>query len=134
MTFIISCAALGFFCSPGTSIATSSVLLGLVLLGRAAFVFPLSYLSNLTKKSQYQKISFRQQVWPNFYRVHFSVFLALQYQVIMMTCFFPLILGDHLVGWSNERCCFNGTRVQSGTSNTSVAAAVVVFIVTKDGN
>ncbi|KAI5398437.1 sodium/hydrogen exchanger 2 [Lathyrus oleraceus] len=65
--------------SPGTSIATSSVLLGLVLLGRAAFVFPLSYLSNLTKKSQYQKISFRQQViiwWAGLMRGAVSMALA----------------------------------------------------------
>ncbi|XP_058770505.1 sodium/hydrogen exchanger 2-like [Vicia villosa] len=65
--------------SPGTSIATSSVLLGLILLGRAAFVFPLSYLSNLTKKSQYQKISFRQQViiwWAGLMRGAVSMALA----------------------------------------------------------
>ncbi|XP_027932697.1 sodium/hydrogen exchanger 2-like [Vigna unguiculata] len=48
--------------SPGTSIAASSVLLGLILVGRAAFVFPLSFLSNLAKKSPNEKISFRQQV------------------------------------------------------------------------
>ena len=42
--------------------AVSSVLLGLVLIGRAAFVFPLSFLSNLAKKSQYEKVSFREQV------------------------------------------------------------------------
>ncbi|OIW07135.1 hypothetical protein TanjilG_10108 [Lupinus angustifolius] len=47
--------------SPGTSVAVSSVLLGLLLVGRAAFVFPLSFLSNLFKKSQSEKLSFRQQ-------------------------------------------------------------------------
>lgn len=65
--------------SPGTSIAASSVLLGLVLLGRAAFVFPLSFLSNLTKKSQHQKISFRQQViiwWAGLMRGAVSMALA----------------------------------------------------------
>jgi hypothetical protein len=31
--------------------------------GRAAFVFPLSLLINLVKKSPNEKISFRQQVW-----------------------------------------------------------------------
>ncbi|GFY85223.1 Na+/H+ exchanger 1 [Actinidia rufa] len=36
--------------SPGTSVRVSSILMGLVLIGRAAFVFPLSFLSNLTKK------------------------------------------------------------------------------------
>lgn len=65
--------------SPGTSVAASSILLGLVLLGRAAFVFPLSFLSNLTKKSPYEKISFRQQViiwWAGLMRGAVSMALA----------------------------------------------------------
>ncbi|NP_001265892.1 Sodium/hydrogen exchanger 2-like [Cicer arietinum] len=65
--------------SPGTSVAASSVLLGLILLGRAAFVFPLSFLSNLTKKSPYEKISFRQQViiwWAGLMRGAVSMALA----------------------------------------------------------
>ncbi|KAG7968676.1 hypothetical protein I3843_08G165900 [Carya illinoinensis] len=37
--------------SPGTSVAVSSILLGLIMAGRAAFVFPLSFLINLVKKS-----------------------------------------------------------------------------------
>ncbi|KAL3349477.1 hypothetical protein AABB24_022543 [Solanum stoloniferum] len=47
---------------PGLSISVSSILMGLILLGRAAFVFPLSFLSNLMKKSSEEKITFRQQV------------------------------------------------------------------------
>lgn len=47
---------------PGKSIGISSILLGLVLIGRAAFVFPLSFLSNLTKKAPNEKITWRQQV------------------------------------------------------------------------
>ncbi|XP_014513949.1 sodium/hydrogen exchanger 2-like isoform X1 [Vigna radiata var. radiata] len=65
--------------SPGTSIAASSVLLGLVLVGRAAFVFPLSFLSNLAKKSPNEKISFRQQViiwWAGLMRGAVSMALA----------------------------------------------------------
>ncbi|RDX96397.1 Sodium/hydrogen exchanger 2 [Mucuna pruriens] len=65
--------------SPGTSVATSSVLLGLILLGRAAFVFPLSFLSNLAKKSPDEKISFRQQViiwWAGLMRGAVSMALA----------------------------------------------------------
>jgi hypothetical protein len=50
------------FYSPGTSVAVSSILLGLVMVGRAAFVFPLSFVSNLSKKSPNEKIGFRQQV------------------------------------------------------------------------
>ncbi|KAL8121637.1 hypothetical protein AgCh_018393 [Apium graveolens] len=48
--------------SPGTSISVSSILLGLILVGRAAFVFPLSFLSNLSKKSPTDKIELKQQV------------------------------------------------------------------------
>jgi sodium/hydrogen exchanger 8 len=44
------------------SMALSSIILALVLVARAAFVFPLSYLSNLTKKTPGEKISIRQQV------------------------------------------------------------------------
>ncbi|KAF1861200.1 hypothetical protein Lal_00000619 [Lupinus albus] len=65
--------------SPGTSVAVSSVLLGLLLVGRAAFVFPLSFLSNLFKKSQSEKLSFRQQViiwWAGLMRGAVSIALA----------------------------------------------------------
>nr|ALP46548.1 vacuoloar Na+/H+ antiporter 3 [Eschscholzia californica] len=65
--------------SPGKSIGVSSVLLGLVLVGRAAFVFPLSFLSNLTKKSPNDKITLRQQVivwWAGLIRGAVSVALA----------------------------------------------------------
>ncbi|KAJ0980703.1 hypothetical protein J5N97_008958 [Dioscorea zingiberensis] len=65
--------------SPGKSIGVSSILLGLVLLGRAAFVFPLSFLSNLTKKSPDEKISFKQQVtiwWAGLMRGAVSMALA----------------------------------------------------------
>ncbi|KAG4913975.1 hypothetical protein JHK84_054425 [Glycine max] len=64
---------------PKTSVAVSSVLLGLVLAGRAAFVFPLSFLSNLTKKTQSEKISFREQViiwWAGLMRGAVSMALA----------------------------------------------------------
>ncbi|CAL0320999.1 unnamed protein product [Lupinus luteus] len=65
--------------SPGTSVAVSSVLLGLLLVGRAAFVFPLSFLSNLFKKTQSEKLSFRQQViiwWAGLMRGAVSIALA----------------------------------------------------------
>ncbi|KAK7397262.1 hypothetical protein VNO78_18429 [Psophocarpus tetragonolobus] len=64
---------------PKTSVAVSSVLLGLVLAGRAAFVFPLSFLSNLTKKSEREKLSFREQViiwWAGLMRGAVSMALA----------------------------------------------------------
>ncbi|TQE10964.1 hypothetical protein C1H46_003379 [Malus baccata] len=65
--------------SPGTSIGVSSILLGLVLVGRAAFVFPLCFLSNLTRTSQIDKIGFKQQVtvwWAGLMRGAVSVALA----------------------------------------------------------
>ncbi|KAG8079405.1 hypothetical protein GUJ93_ZPchr0007g5604 [Zizania palustris] len=65
--------------SPGKSIGVSSILLGLVLVGRAAFVFPLSFLSNLTKKAPYEKITWRQQIviwWAGLMRGAVSIALA----------------------------------------------------------
>ncbi|XP_012069415.1 sodium/hydrogen exchanger 2 isoform X2 [Jatropha curcas] len=65
--------------SPGTSVGVSAILLGLVLIGRAAFVFPLSFLSNLTKKSPYDKIDIKQQVtiwWAGLMRGAVSMALA----------------------------------------------------------
>nr|ABC18331.1 vacuolar Na+/H+ antiporter Nhx2 [Karelinia caspia] len=65
--------------SPGTSVEVSAILLGLILVGRAAFVFPLSLLSNLMKKSPHEKIDFRQQVliwWAGLMRGAVSMALA----------------------------------------------------------
>ncbi|XP_072997194.1 sodium/hydrogen exchanger 1-like [Typha latifolia] len=65
--------------SPGKSIGVSSILLGLVLVGRAAFVFPLSFLSNLTKKSPDERITFKKQVtiwWAGLMRGAVSIALA----------------------------------------------------------
>lgn len=65
--------------SPGTSIKVSSILLGLVLVGRAAFVFPLSFLSNVIKKSPGEKIDIRQQFiiwWAGLMRGAVSMALA----------------------------------------------------------
>uniref|UniRef100_A0A803Q595 Cation/H+ exchanger transmembrane domain-containing protein n=1 Tax=Cannabis sativa TaxID=3483 RepID=A0A803Q595_CANSA len=65
--------------SPGTSIGVSSILLGLILVGRAAFVFPLSFLSNLTKDSPDDKLDFKQQItiwWSGLMRGAVSMALA----------------------------------------------------------
>ncbi|RCV39336.1 hypothetical protein SETIT_8G215400v2 [Setaria italica] len=65
--------------SPVKSIALSSTILALVLVSRAAFVFPLSFLSNLTKKTPEGKISFKQQVivwWAGLMRGAVSIALA----------------------------------------------------------
>lgn len=65
--------------SPRKSVGVTAVLLGLILLGRAAFVFPLSFLSNLTKKSPLDKIGLKQQVtiwWAGLMRGAVSMALA----------------------------------------------------------
>lgn len=60
--YLFTWAQISFFCSPGTSVAASAMLMGLIMAGRAAFVFPLSFLTNLAKKSPTEKISIKQQV------------------------------------------------------------------------
>ncbi|MCI21702.1 sodium/hydrogen exchanger 2-like, partial [Trifolium medium] len=73
--------------SPRKSIGVSSLLLALILVGRAAFVFPLSFISNLSKKSQSEKIEFKQQVtiwWAGLMRGAVSIALAynqVKYQI-----------------------------------------------------
>ncbi|XP_021773047.1 sodium/hydrogen exchanger 2-like [Chenopodium quinoa] len=65
--------------SPGISVAVSSILLGLIMVGRAAFVFPLSWLMNFAKKSQSEKVSLNQQVviwWAGLMRGAVSMALA----------------------------------------------------------
>ncbi|PON64420.1 Na+/H+ exchanger [Parasponia andersonii] len=51
--------------SAGTSIAVSSTLLALVLIGRAAFVFSISNIKNLVERRESTKIEFRKQfiIW-----------------------------------------------------------------------
>ncbi|XP_074314780.1 sodium/hydrogen exchanger 1-like [Silene latifolia] len=64
----------------GTSLAVSSSLLILVLLGRAMSIFPLSYLVNLTKRDPDEKIELKRQViiwWAGLMRG--SVTMALAY-------------------------------------------------------
>ncbi|XP_049405396.1 sodium/hydrogen exchanger 1 isoform X1 [Solanum stenotomum] len=96
---------------PGLSISASSILMGLILLGRAAFVFPLSFLSNLMKKSSEQKITFRQQViiwWAGLMRGAVSMALAynkftrgghtqLQDNAIMITSTITIVLFSTMV-------------------------------------
>ncbi|KAJ8440123.1 hypothetical protein Cgig2_003448 [Carnegiea gigantea] len=48
--------------SAGTFLAVSSTMMALVLIGRAAFVFPLANVLNWLKKREDQKIEFRKQV------------------------------------------------------------------------
>ncbi|WMV31843.1 hypothetical protein MTR67_025228 [Solanum verrucosum] len=65
--------------SPGKSVGISAALLGLVLVGRACFVFPLSLLSNCLKRSEHDKFGLKQQVtiwWAGLMRGSVSMALA----------------------------------------------------------
>ncbi|KAK4773727.1 hypothetical protein SAY87_028746 [Trapa incisa] len=65
--------------SPGTSVGVSAILLILVMVGRAAFVFPLSLISNLTQKLASNKIGLKHQVtiwWSGLMRGAVSMALA----------------------------------------------------------
>ncbi|KAI4326476.1 hypothetical protein MLD38_031788 [Melastoma candidum] len=64
---------------PGTSIGVSAILFALVVVGRAAFVFPLSFIANLTRSSPHEKIGYKQQViiwWAGLMRGAVSMALA----------------------------------------------------------
>ncbi|CAA6663478.1 unnamed protein product [Spirodela intermedia] len=81
--------------SLGKSIGLSAVLLGLILVGRAAFVFPLSFLSNLMKKSRNERISFKQQViiwWAGLMRGAVSMALAYSKWRIIIFCLNHIIV------------------------------------------
>ncbi|KHN03394.1 Sodium/hydrogen exchanger 2 [Glycine soja] len=87
--------------SPRKSIGVSSLLLALILVGRAAFVFPLSFLSNLLKKSQSEKIELKQQVtiwWAGLMRGAVSIALAYNQAFGLMTK--PLV--RLLLPWSKH--------------------------------
>ncbi|KAK9057267.1 hypothetical protein SSX86_022102 [Deinandra increscens subsp. villosa] len=65
--------------SPRKSFGASAILLGLIMVGRACFVFPISIISNLTTKPTNNKIEFKQQVtvwWAGLMRGAVSVALA----------------------------------------------------------
>ncbi|PHT29031.1 Sodium/hydrogen exchanger 1 [Capsicum baccatum] len=71
--------------SPGKSVGASAALFGLVLVGRACFVFPLSFLSNCLKRSEHNKFGLRQQItiwWAGLMRG--SVSMALAYNQFTM--------------------------------------------------
>lgn len=93
-----------FISSPGISVQVSSILLGLVMVGRAAFVFPLSFLSNLTKKSPEEKIGFNKQVCVN------NCCYAKPLKSYGLS-FYPFadFADCNMVGWTYARCCFSGS-------------------------
>ncbi|KAG5514329.1 hypothetical protein RHGRI_035668 [Rhododendron griersonianum] len=119
--------------SPAKSIGLSSVLLGLVLLGRAAFVFPLSFLINLTKRSD-DKIGFKQQVtiwWAGLMRGAVSMALAynkfaksghtqLPGNAIMITSTITVVLFSTLVFGMLTKPLVRWLLPQSGHSSSMV--------------
>ncbi|KAL7125608.1 hypothetical protein ABFS83_14G128300 [Erythranthe nasuta] len=98
--------------SPGSSVGTSTMMLSLVMLGRASFVFPLSFLSNLLTKSERDKLSLKQQLaifWSGLMRG--AVPMALSYNqfgksgddnkqqanAIMITCTITVVMFSTVV-------------------------------------
>lgn len=97
--------------SPGKSIGASAALFALVLAGRAAFVFPLSFLFNFTKKSKSDQLSLKQQVtiwWAGLIRGAVSMALAYNQfaksghtkqpgNALMITCTITVVLFSTVV-------------------------------------
>ncbi|XP_019429137.1 PREDICTED: sodium/hydrogen exchanger 2-like isoform X2 [Lupinus angustifolius] len=77
--------------SPWTLFGASAILLSLVLLGRAAFVFPLSFIANLFRKSRNDKIAFKQQFTT-------SGHTQVQGNAIMITSTITVVLLTNVVG------------------------------------
>lgn len=96
------------FCSPGTSVAVSSILIVLIMVGRAAFVFPLSFLINLFKKNKSEKLSLKKHV---FCFCHSIIFFLSYFIDLPRHANNFLVVGGNMVGWSHERCCVYGTRL-----------------------
>ncbi|KAL2236532.1 UNVERIFIED_CONTAM: Sodium/hydrogen exchanger 2 [Sesamum indicum] len=97
--------------SLGKSVGASALLLALVLVGRAAFIFPLSILSNFFKKAQSDKLTFKQQVtvwWAGLMRGAVSMALAYNQfaksghtkqpgNATMITCTITVVLSSTVV-------------------------------------
>ncbi|KAH7578416.1 hypothetical protein JRO89_XS01G0379200 [Xanthoceras sorbifolium] len=128
--------------SPGISIGVSLILLGLILVGRAASVFPLSFLSNLTKK--YDKIEFKRQVtiwWAGLIRGAVSVALAYR-QVkgllpalclifLRSLCFFFLYKRKLIDSYNVLVCIYIYTQfTRSGETSMPGNAIVISSIIT----
>ncbi|KAJ1435707.1 Sodium/solute symporter superfamily [Sesbania bispinosa] len=98
--------------SSSTLLGTSAILLCLVLLGRAAFVFPLSFIANSFRKSENDKIGFKQQFviwWAGIMRGAVSIALVfkkftmsghsrLEGDAIMITSTITVVLLTNVVG------------------------------------
>ncbi|PWA92452.1 hypothetical protein CTI12_AA006690 [Artemisia annua] len=94
----------------GTKMEMCSTVMHLIVLGRAAFVFPLSILSNYMHRSGGESSNIS---------VHHHVDTPLQLLMesykpkLTMSYVIRLLVGD-LVGWSDEGCCFYSIGIQTG--------------------
>lgn len=88
--------------SIGTSVAVSSTLISLVLIGRAAFVFPIANIANCFKTRESTKIEFRSQV------VTLLLTPTLQIERVFNTCRCPtpihVITFNHIYSVNSYQC------------------------------
>ncbi|XP_031276433.1 sodium/hydrogen exchanger 1-like isoform X2 [Pistacia vera] len=118
--------------SVGTSVAVSATLLGLVLIGRAAFVFPLANILNCFTKRSSAKIEFRQQFimwWAGLIRG--AVTIALSYSefsssdtessALMITCTIIVVLFSTVVFGSITKPLIEAVLLRNAKSAISDA-------------
>lgn len=103
-------------CSFGASMGIYSMTLLLILLGRAAFVFPLSAFSNYMNRRAVRRcsLSIKQQV--SIFHLANNLFRHLIRKIIFSRLLLNLMFnaGNHMVGWANERSCLHCFGFQTG--------------------
>ncbi|XP_015951078.1 sodium/hydrogen exchanger 1 [Arachis duranensis] len=128
--------------SPWTLLGACGILLCLVLLGRAAFVFPLSFIANLFRKSKADKIAFKQQVviwWAGLMRGAVSIALAynkftrkghtqLQGNAIMITSTITVVLFTNVVGGLLTKPLIRSLLVGNSMSSDSFSSKTLPLL------
>ncbi|KAL7083009.1 hypothetical protein ACP275_14G136200 [Erythranthe tilingii] len=99
--------------SPGSSVGTSTMMLSLVMLGRASFVFPLPFLSNLLTKSECDKLSLKQ---------NFAIFWS-----CLMRGVVPMALSYNQFGKSGDDNKQQANAIMITCTITVVMFSTVVF-------
>jgi hypothetical protein len=84
----------------------SIILLVLIMIGRAAFIIPISYLSNLTRRDSNERVGFKQQV--SNLKVYFK-FLDYCITYCNKKVYHKFFTGYSMVVWSNARSCIHCT-------------------------
>lgn len=106
---IITMLKIFIVCSLETSLAIYGILILLILIGRAAFVFPLSALSNYMNRRRTHLITFKHQVSQFKHLLQLSFMQSWEkYTILCQSQASELAIysDSHLVGWPHERCCF----------------------------